>query len=162
MTDENPNVMPTNSNNPFIMKTTLEPLAPGHLGEIMLREIRQQWLNQQLVDYTLVTADGVEFRVHRSHIACFCDYISAMLSGEYYWCMAVMGIFDYLLVICTSWHWCDLFVIARFMLSYQVTKCQDHRNGFETNWIYASHYTLVKRSWGWTDTGFSLYVCSFS
>ena len=72
----------SNSKSSSAMKRPLPPPAPGELGEIVMSGIRQQWLNQQLVDYTLVTADGVEFQVHRSHIACFSDYISTMLFGE--------------------------------------------------------------------------------
>ena len=65
-----------------IQPVTLKPPEPGEQGEIVMTGIRQQWLNQEFVDYTLVTADGVEFRVHRSHMACFSDYISTMLFGE--------------------------------------------------------------------------------
>ena len=56
--------------------------SENRVGPVVMKEIRQLWIDQLLCDYTLVTADNKEFRVHRSHLACVSDYLKAMLSGE--------------------------------------------------------------------------------
>ena len=52
------------------------------IGETAMKNLRSMWLEQQLCDYTIITADKKEFHVHRTHLACVSDYIKTMLTGK--------------------------------------------------------------------------------
>ena len=56
--------------------------SKSRVGAVVMEEIRQLWKDQLLCDYTLITADDKEFRVHRSHLACVSDYLKTMLTGK--------------------------------------------------------------------------------
>lgn len=47
-----------------------------------IQKLREMWKQGELVDFTLITSDKTQFKVHRTHLACVSDYFYAMLSSE--------------------------------------------------------------------------------